>query len=179
MQAKWLAAALIGIIALVVILGVSSNRGADPRFSIPYSQFLNKVQEHQVSKVYIDNGTIYGMGVDQSSFWTDAPHDPGLMGDLLANNVEITSAPTEKRSFFNSFIMSWLPFIILIGIFVYFARRSQAGGANGASKFGKSKAKAFGTITRLACTNPRASPEVMESKAPLRIFRRKIWLGFS
>lgn len=143
MQAKWLAGALIGVIAVVVLLGLSSGKGADPRFNIPYSDFLHKVKSQQVTKVYIDHGTIYGMGVDQASFWTDAPDDPGLMGDLIANNVEITAAPTEKRSFFGSLMMSWLPFIILIAVFIYFSRKSQMGGGGNASKFGKSKAKAF------------------------------------
>jgi cell division protease FtsH len=145
MQQKWLVGVLIGFVAIIIILGLSSNPSADPRFKIPYSEFIAKVQDRQVSQVYIDHGTIYGVGVDQSSFWTDAPEDPGMMGDLLNNGVEITAAPTDKGGF-GSVLLGWLPFIILIAVFIYFARRSQAasgGGGNNPMKFGKSKAKAF------------------------------------
>ncbi|MDH5546815.1 MAG: ATP-dependent zinc metalloprotease FtsH [Gammaproteobacteria bacterium] len=148
MQAKWLALALVGAIVMVAVIGGSSGRSADPRFNIPYSDFVQKVNNDEVSKVYIDQGAIYGIFADGKSFWTDAPYDPGIMGDLLNHNVVVTAAPMDKPSFARTFLMSWLPFIILIGVFIYFSRRAQGGAGGGAMKFGKSRAKSFeaGTV---------------------------------
>ncbi|HFE38068.1 MAG TPA: ATP-dependent metallopeptidase FtsH/Yme1/Tma family protein [Gammaproteobacteria bacterium] len=143
---KILAGVIAFGIALILFAAISSNgQATDPRFTITYSDFLNKVVTQQVDKVFIDGHTIYGMGVDKQPFRTDAPEDPGLMADLVNNNVEISAAPIEKQSFLSSVFVSWLPFIVLIGVWVYFMRRNQSGGAGGggAFKFGKAKAKTF------------------------------------
>jgi len=145
MHVKMLMGVIAFGVALIIFAAISSSNKVDPRFNIPYSEFLHKVNEHQVTKVFIDGNTIYGMGTNNEPFRTDAPNDPGLMGDLIQNNVEITAAPIEKPSFMSSVFVSWLPFIVLIGVWVYFMRRSQGGGggAGGAFKFGKAKAKTF------------------------------------
>jgi len=142
---KMLAGVIAFGVALIIFAAISSGGKVDPRFTIAYSDFLNKVTDQQVVKVFIDGHTIYGMGVDNKPFRTDAPDDPGLMADLVNNNVEISAAPIEKQSFLSSVFVSWLPFIILIGVWVYFMRRNQGGGggAGGAFKFGKAKAKTF------------------------------------
>ena len=145
MHIKMLAGVIAFGVALIIFAAISSGGKTDPRFTITYSEFLNKVNDQQVTKVFIDDKTIYGMGVDNQPFRTDAPEDPGLMADLINNNVQISAAPIEKQSFLSSVFVSWLPFIVLIGVWVYFMRRNQGGGGGGggAFKFGKAKAKTF------------------------------------
>ncbi len=115
----------------------------ETRYTIPYSEFLSKINEHQIVEVYIDEGVIYGFDTDRNPFKAHAPNDPGLMGDLLANNVVVNSAPKEKPSFFSNLLVSWFPFIIIIALWIYFIRRAQPGGQGGAFKFGKTTAKTF------------------------------------
>jgi len=145
MHVKMLMGVIAFGVALIIFAAISSSGKVDPRFTITYSEFLHKVNEQQVTKVFVDGKTIYGMGHNNEPFRTDAPEDPGLMADLINNNVEITAAPQEKPSFFSSVFVSWLPFIVLIGVWVYFMRRNQGGGGGGAGafKFGKAKAKTF------------------------------------
>jgi len=147
MHVKMLFGVIAFGIALIIFAAISSGNKTDPRFTITYTEFLNKVSDQQVQKVYMDGRTIYGMGTDNQPFRTDSPNDPGLMADLINNNVEITASPDEKQSLLGSMFVSWLPFIILIGVWVYFMRRSQSGGggggAGGAFKFGKAKPKTF------------------------------------
>merc|ERR1711924_430905 len=50
-------------------------------------------------------------------------------------------AEKQEQSLFQSSIMSILPFLLLIGVWVYFMNRMQGGGRGGAMGFGKSKAK--------------------------------------
>jgi len=72
------------------------------------------------------------------TFQTYAPYDASLIDKLSAKGVDINAKPIES-SVLGTFLLSWLPFIVLIGIWVFFMRKMQGGG--GAMGFGKSKAK--------------------------------------
>ncbi|MEC7965887.1 MAG: ATP-dependent zinc metalloprotease FtsH, partial [Pseudomonadota bacterium] len=59
---------------------------------------------------------------------------------LIAENIPVT-AESQQQSGFQTFILSLLPFLLLIGVWIYFMNRMQGGGKGGAMGFGKSKAK--------------------------------------
>jgi cell division protease FtsH len=59
---------------------------------------------------------------------------------LIANSVEVR-AEAQEQSGFLSMISLWLPFLVLIGIWIFFMNRMQGGGRGGAMGFGKSRAK--------------------------------------
>ena len=71
---------------------------------------------------------------------TIKPEDAQVTDLLIANNVPVT-AESQQQSGFQTFILSLLPFLLLIGVWVYFMNRMQGGGKGGAMGFGKSKAK--------------------------------------
>ncbi|MCG5535360.1 ATP-dependent zinc metalloprotease FtsH [Ectothiorhodospira mobilis] len=107
-----------------------------------YSHFLEEVKRGQVDSVYIEGKTIEGRGIDGEQFTTHAPNDPGLIGDLLANNVEIRVDEPAQRSLLTEILISWFPFLLLIAVWIYFMRQMQGGaGGRGAMSFGKSKAR--------------------------------------
>ncbi|MET1380322.1 ATP-dependent metalloprotease, partial [Staphylococcus aureus] len=65
-----------------------------------------------------------------------------MIGTLLDHNVEITGEPPDQGSFLKQILISWFPFLLLIGVWIYFMRQMQGGGkGGGAMSFGKSKAK--------------------------------------
>ncbi|TPW15485.1 MAG: Cell division protein FtsH, partial [Halothiobacillaceae bacterium] len=98
---------------------------------------------HKIIEVFIDEGVIYGYDADKNPYRANAPNDPGLMGDLIANKVIVNSAPHDKPSVLGGLLASWLPFIIIIALWIYFIRKSQGGGQGGAFRFGKTTAKTF------------------------------------
>ena len=59
---------------------------------------------------------------------------------LIANDVAIR-AEQQETSGLQSFLMTVFPFLLLIGVWIYFMNRMQGGGRGGAMGFGKSKAK--------------------------------------
>ncbi|NOY62949.1 MAG: ATP-dependent metallopeptidase FtsH/Yme1/Tma family protein [Gammaproteobacteria bacterium] len=138
------------IVAAVIAVGVGvmflafsmTNQEFDVRYGISYSDFLHKVADKEITEVYIDHGVIFGKTVDDTPFKTDSPDDPGLMGDLIANDVKITAAPREKGSLGRT-LLSWTPFLLLIGVWIYFMRRMQSGGGGSPMKFSKAKTKTF------------------------------------
>ena len=67
--------------------------------------------------------------------------DRGLVGDLINNGVKFDVKPREEPSLLMTILISWGPFLLLIGVWVYFMRQMQGGGKGGAFSFGKSKAR--------------------------------------
>jgi cell division protease FtsH len=139
--------AIIAIV-LVSIFNHYANVKSVPD-SLSYSEFLNNVRNGQVSQVHIqsnDSGNnISGRAVDGSDFKTFGPPDPKLIDDLVQNKVEITAEPPAERSVLVDLILGVAPILLLIGVWVYFMRQMQGGGAGrGAMSFGKSRAKLQG-----------------------------------
>ena len=71
---------------------------------------------------------------------TIKPEDATVTDLLIDNDVPIR-AEQQQQSGFQSFLLSLLPFLLLIGVWIYFMNRMQGGGRGGAMGFGKSKAK--------------------------------------
>jgi len=146
--AKQLLTWAIIAIVLVSIFNHYASVGTTPD-ALSYSQFLDNVRNGQVAEVHIqsnDSGNnISGRGVDGGEFKTFGPPDPKLVDDLVENKVEITAEPPAERSVFVDLILGVAPILLLIGVWVYFMRQMQGGGAGrGAMSFGKSRAKLQG-----------------------------------
>ncbi len=115
-----------------------------------YSTFLEEVRRGNVDSVVIQetNGsrTITGQARDGQRFSLTAPQDPGLIQDLIENRVEFTGAEPQSRSLVVDILISLLPVLVLVGLWVYFMRQMQGGmgGRGGAMSFGKSRAKLQG-----------------------------------
>jgi cell division protease FtsH len=108
--------------------------------TISYSEFVRAVESEQVSRATLDGEQIRYRGVDGRDYVTIKPEDAQITELLIANNVPVT-AESQQQSGFQTFILSLLPFLLLIGVWVYFMNRMQGGGKGGAMGFGKSKAK--------------------------------------
>ncbi|WP_026289750.1 ATP-dependent zinc metalloprotease FtsH [Thioalkalivibrio sulfidiphilus] len=135
---------IIWAVIAVVLMSVFNN--FSPRTTAPqtlsYSQFINEVKSGRIKSVYIENNSIEGRTITGERFTTYSPNDPGLIGDLLNNNVEILAQEPQRRSLLMDILISWFPMLLLIGVWIYFMRQMQGGaGGRGAMSFGKSKAK--------------------------------------
>jgi len=118
---------------------------------ISFSQLLSEVDQGRVRDVVIQGPEIHGTFANGTSFQTYAPSDPGLVQKLYAKGVSITARPqSDNVPWFVSLLVSWLPFIALIGVWIFLSRQMQ-GGAGKAMGFGKSRAKllaeAHGRVT--------------------------------
>ena len=118
---------------------------------ISFSQLLSEVDGGKVRDVLIQGPDIHGTFTDGRSFQTYAPNDPSLIQRLYGKGVAITARPQgDSVPWFVSLLVSWLPFIALIGVWIFLSRQMQ-GGAGKAMGFGKSRAKllteAHGRVT--------------------------------
>jgi cell division protease FtsH len=134
----------IAFITIVVILGLillQSWFGRDSgRNEISWSLFRNFVETGQVAQVTIKDDIAQAVLVDGSSLTAQLPQDVNLYFDLLDQNVpDVEYEPASDGSIWTSLLFSMLPIVLLIGVWVYIMRRTQAG--SGAMSFGQSKAK--------------------------------------
>ena len=118
---------------------------------ISFSQLLNEVDQGRVRDVVIQGPEITGSFTDGRAFQTYSPNDPSLVQRLYGKGVSITAKPLQDNvPWFVSLLISWLPFIALIGVWIFLSRQMQ-GGAGKAMGFGKSRAKllteAHGRVT--------------------------------
>jgi cell division protease FtsH len=163
------------LILWFVILGFfflyfSKGFNQPQRMKISYSHFKNLVSEGEISKVTVKGEQIFGTfkkpqtqkssgskeapgsskesSPEYKSFETVMPSfgDPELLGQLEKQNVTI-EAETQQRSWFWSLIIGFLPWLLIIGFFVYSSKklRERMGGLGGGGPFGfgKSKAKLY------------------------------------
>ncbi|SPH24614.1 ATP-dependent zinc metalloprotease FtsH [Defluviimonas aquaemixtae] len=112
--------------------------------TLTYSDFISKVEAGEISAVVIDGEQIQVQARDGTTYVTIKP-DGGELNDnlvetLLAKDVAVKAERQQQSGFF-SLLGVWLPFLVLIGVWIFFMNRMQGGGRGGAMGFGKSRAK--------------------------------------
>src|ERR1700737_644879 len=146
--ALWVIIVLL-LLALFTLFQNPGQRASSQ--DISFSQLLTEVDQNHVRDVVIQGPEIHGSFTNGSSFQTYAPNDPTLVSRLYNGKVQITAKPPgDNVPWFVSLLVSWLPFIALIGVWIFLSRQMQ-GGAGKAMGFGKSRAKmlteAHGRVT--------------------------------
>jgi cell division protease FtsH len=146
--ALWVIIVLL-LLALFTLFQNPGQRASSQ--DISFSQLLSEVDANHVRDVVIQGPEIHGTFTNGSSFQTYAPNDPTLVARLYNGKVSITAKPPgDNVPWFVSLLVSWLPFIALIGVWIFLSRQMQ-GGAGKAMGFGKSRAKmlteAHGRVT--------------------------------
>ena len=104
-----------------------------------YSDFVQAVEDGSVSNVTLDGEQVRFRQGSQD-FVTIKPEDAEVTDLLIENDIPVR-AKQQQQSGLQTFIVSLLPFLLLIGVWIYFMNRMQGGRGGGAMGFGKSKAK--------------------------------------
>ena len=108
--------------------------------TISYSEFVDRVDAGEVNSVTLDGEQVIFRSTDGNTYTTIRPEGTDITDQLIENNVTV-DVRRQEQSGFTTVLMTFLPFLILIGIWIYFMNRMQGGGRGGAMGFGKSKAK--------------------------------------
>ncbi|UCC66964.1 MAG: ATP-dependent zinc metalloprotease FtsH [Deltaproteobacteria bacterium] len=131
------------ILGLMVILIFNSfSPKGQKEQEIIFSDFVTAVDSGEVDSVTIQGNKISGKFLNGTSFKTFAPDDPDLVKMLRAKGINIAAKPDDESSIWHSVLISWLPMLLLIGVWIFFMRQMQIGGGK-AMSFGKSRARMF------------------------------------
>jgi cell division protease FtsH len=140
---NWLLVA--GLVASILILFLPSM-GEPASTELSYSNFLSRVRNGDVNTAVIDaNGAVTGTLSGGGNYETQIPtaiQDQRLAEELEANDVEITAEATPGTTFLGV-VFSFLPFLLLIGVYLYIGRRAQRQIAGGVGGILGSRAKVY------------------------------------
>jgi cell division protease FtsH len=146
---QWFSKVAVWLVIALVLFTVfrQFDRGAVASGQIGYSDFLEEVRSKRIKTVTLQEAAGGGTEIiattnDDKRIRSNATYlDRGLVGDLINNGVKFDVKPREEPSLLMTILISWGPFLLLIGVWVYFMRQMQGGGKGGAFSFGKSKAR--------------------------------------
>ncbi len=132
------------VIALVLVAVFSKfNVPQEHSAGLSYSDFIKRVDNKEVKEVDISGQRITGYTSSGEKFQTYAPYnDPKLIDQLYVNDVKINVKEPEGRSVLIDILVNTIPFLLIIGLWIYIMRQMQGGGGKGGPmSFGKSKAR--------------------------------------
>ncbi|MBU4354457.1 MAG: ATP-dependent zinc metalloprotease FtsH [Proteobacteria bacterium] len=156
------------VLAFILLLSIFQYYSAmQQAVEISYSEFRHLVQNKGVDDLTVSTDTITGnllpKGIDELAKAREKPdlpqtlakqfdkkkpifsavrlEDPDLVKLLAKDNISYRAV--QEKTWLTS-LLSWVfPFLLLIGIWIYFFRKIGAGGAGGLMTVGKSKAKVY------------------------------------
>ena len=148
----WLLLLLLGLLLWSV---VTKQQPREPE--VPFSNFLEAVDENRVYDVSMQGQAIHGhykaeRGGPGEGFKTYAPKDADLVKTLHDKSVVIDVKPEDNEPWYLVAMVNWAPMLLLVGVWVFFMRQMQVGGGK-AMSFGKSRAKLLSENTHKVTFN--------------------------
>jgi len=138
--ALWL---VIGVIVVLVVDLVSTNKEGTLD-ELPFSEFMQKVERGDIREISISEGEqfIHAISTEGKEFKTYIileALDASTLDRFRSQGVRINVEPKQQNPWY-SYLLTWLPMLLFIGIWIFFMRQMQMGG-NKALSFGKSRAR--------------------------------------
>jgi len=140
---------LLALIAIVVVINVVypmvSQKGQQDKAEVPYSQFKNELARDNVKEITMKGSLLNGVFKSKvlaeqvagkesppkatTNFFTILPEidDPALMAELQAKKVLVKAISTESSPFTTA-LLYLIPWILIIGVWVFFARSMKGQG---------------------------------------------------
>ena len=128
---------------MLMLFNLVGPRESNER-EISFSEFISQIESGSVLEVTIRGSQIHGVSDTNGSFQTQVPNYPALFKILDSHQVRVKVEPTDQNNLFMAILSSWLPMILIIGIWLFFMRQVQGGG-NRAMGFGKIRSRITNT----------------------------------
>lgn len=139
---------LIWAVVFVLLLALFNllDRSAtvtEPSNEAAYSEFHNMVAGGQIVEAVVQGEEIIASTTAGDTVQVRLhPNDDSIVDFMVENRVRVDIEPEQAEgNFFFTLLVQWFPFLLLIGVWIFFMRQMQGGGRGGAMGFGKSKAR--------------------------------------
>jgi cell division protease FtsH len=129
------------LLLMLVVLVTMLRQNNTPTIEKTFTEFESLVTGRQVEKVTLEDKQLTGKLTDGTEFQTYVPAvTEELLHVLKAHDVQITARPPRESPLWQQALIWYLPFLFMIGLWIFFVRQMQAGGGK-AMSFGKSRAR--------------------------------------
>ena len=138
----WLAIGLVLIFLFNVFQGAKPTGGAAAQ-NVAYSDFMADAKAGRITNVTIQGQDLFGNYANSGGgFKTMVPPNENIVDRLEGTGVQIMAEEVAPEQLsFVSILVSLLPAILIIGVWILFMRQMQGGKGGGAMGFGKSRAR--------------------------------------
>src|SRR5712692_3837451 len=134
--ALWTVIGLFVILLFTVFQGAQQSGQEQPNFS----EFLKAVEQGRVDSVVIRGNLVtYTLKDSSQTQRTYIVDYPDLVKMLRDRGVRIAVKPPDANPWYAIFLQ-WVPMLLFIGVWIFFMRQMQGGGAKALS-FGKARAR--------------------------------------
>ena len=125
---------------MILLFNLFTVPNQHPEDPVIFSEFMAHLEKGDVERVIIKNNNISAILKDGTRIQTYAVEYPDLVNVLQEKSVQIEAKPPEDNPWYITFLLSWGPFILFLGLWFFLMRQMQIGG-NRALSFGKSRAR--------------------------------------
>ncbi|HXF92276.1 MAG TPA: ATP-dependent zinc metalloprotease FtsH [Nitrospiraceae bacterium] len=125
---------------MILLFNLFSVPTHAPEDEVIFSDFMAQLDKGEVTKVTIKANHISAILKDGTRIRTYAVEYPELVKLLREKNVQIEAKPPDESPWYITFLVTWGPFILFLGLWFFLMRQMQIGG-NKALSFGKSRAR--------------------------------------
>ena len=125
---------------MILLFNLFSVPTHAPEEEVIFSDFMAKLDKGDFEKVVIKGNDISGVLKDKTRIRTYSADYPDMVKMLREKGVQIEVKPPDESPWYITFLVTWGPFILFLGLWFFLMRQMQIGG-NKALSFGKSRAR--------------------------------------
>jgi len=125
---------------MILLFNLFSVPTHAPEEDVIFSDFMAKIDKGDVERAIIKGSHISAVLKDKTRIRTFSPDYPDLVKVLREKDVQIEVKPLDESPWYITFLVTWGPFILFLGLWFFLMRQMQVGG-NKALSFGKSRAR--------------------------------------
>ncbi|MCF3131628.1 ATP-dependent zinc metalloprotease FtsH [Streptomyces olivochromogenes] len=150
LRGKWWGLVFAALVVFVLAYVGLNYLGQGNEPTISYTEFSRQVDAGNVAKIYSKGDAIQGQlktarsnpegGGEYTKFHTQRPAfaSDNLWKSLTGHGVQVTAQPVvQERSLLSNLLLSLVPIVLLVGVWVFFARRIGAGLGGAGGMFGR------------------------------------------
>ena len=125
---------------MILLFNLFSVPHHEPEEDVIFSEFMTKLDKGEVERVIIKSSHISAILKDKTRIRTYSVEYPELVQVLRDKGVQIEAKPPDESPWYITFLVTWGPFVLFLGLWFFLMRQMQMGG-NKAMSFGKSRAR--------------------------------------
>jgi len=125
---------------MILLFNLFSVPHHEPEEDVIFSEFMTKLDKGEVERVIIKASHISAVLKDKTRIRTYSVEYPELVQVLRDRGVQIEAKPPDESPWYITFLVTWGPFVLFLGLWFFLMRQMQMGG-NKAMSFGKSRAR--------------------------------------
>jgi cell division protease FtsH len=133
----WLVVGLVGILLLNVF-----KKPPDDTIHVNYTDFLKRLEQGTIPDITLTGNVITWTNSNGEMFKSVTPENLATITPLLKSGINIEVKESKQPHWFLQTFLSWVPFLLIIFLWLFFTRQSNdKGGGGKAMAFGKSRAR--------------------------------------